>query len=114
MFNPYVKAIIGAVVVFLGSLFTAFDDNILTTTEILAAVGLGIGALGAIWASNLMVKWLVGGALAGLGALGLALQDDKLSAQEVITVVLAVAVALAAIYKTTNTTSDTPTSTTPV
>lgn len=103
MFNPYTKAILGAVVAFLGSIITAFDDSVLTTTEIFAAVGIGVGALGAICASHLMIKWLVSGFLAGLGSIGIALQDDKLSWQEVITAASATAVALYAVYSATNT-----------
>jgi hypothetical protein len=103
IYNPYTKAILGALIVFLGSLAAAFDDSVLTTTEILTAVGVGIAALGAIWAAHKMIKWLVGGLLAGLGSVALALQDDKFSTQEVITCASAVAVALAAIYATANT-----------
>lgn len=109
MFNPYVKAIIGAIVVFLGSLATAIDDhNHITHSELIIAIGLAIAALGAIWAAHKTIKWLVGGGLAGLSALAVALQDDKLSLQEGITIASAVAVALGAIYVSTNTASSTP------
>lgn len=103
MLNPYTKAVIAALIAFLGALAAAFDDSVLTTTEILVAVGVGIAALGAVWAAHKTIKWIVSGVLAGIGSLGLALQDDKFSTQEIITVVLAVLVALYAVYQTANT-----------
>jgi intracellular septation protein A len=103
LFNPYTKAIIAALVAFLGSLASAFDDSIITTSEILVAVGIGIAALGAVWAAHKTIKWLISGVLAGFGSLSLALQDDRFSAQEIITVGLAVLIALTAVYETANT-----------
>jgi hypothetical protein len=109
MLNPYTKAILAAVIAFLGALAASFDDSVLTTTEYLTATGVGIAALGAVWAAHKTIKWLVSGLLAGLGSVGLALQDDKLSAQEAITIGLAVATALYAVYQTSNTSaSNTP------
>jgi peptidoglycan/LPS O-acetylase OafA/YrhL len=103
MFNPYTKAILGAVLAFLAAISTAWDDSVLTTTEIVTAIGVGIAALGAIWAVRPELKWIVSGVLAGIAALAVALQDDSISAQEWITIVVATLTALGAIYATSNT-----------
>jgi hypothetical protein len=103
MFNPYTKAILGAIIVLLAGLTAAWDDSVLTTSEIFAAVGAAIAALGAIWAVNPQIKWLIGGLLAGLTSIGIALEDDRLSAQEIVSAVGATLVALYAVYATANT-----------
>ena len=103
MLNPYVKAVLAAIIAFLGGIAAGWDDSVLTTTEIVTAVGVGIAAMGAVWAAHKTIKWLVGGVLAGLSALAVAFQDDKLSLQEGITIVLAVLVSLYSIYATTAT-----------
>lgn len=109
MLNPYTKAILAAMTAFFGAMATAWDDSILTTTEIVAAVGVGIAALMAVWAAPYLVKWLVSGLLAGLGAVGVALQDSAISWQEWITIVGVVLAALYAVYQTPNTvTSNAP------
>lgn len=103
MFNPYTKAILAAALAFFGAMASAWDDSILTTTEIVTAVGVGIAALMAVWAAPHAVKWLVSGLLAGLASLAVALQDDKISTQEWITIVGATLAALYAVYQTSNT-----------
>lgn len=103
MFNPYTKAVLGAMLVFLSSMASAWDDSVLTTTEIITAVGAGLAALGVVWAAHKTVKWLWGGALAGVSALAIALQDDKISAQEWVTIAVGVLGTLTLIYATPNT-----------
>lgn len=103
MFNPYTKAILGAVVVFLSAIASAWDDSVLTTTEIITAVGLGIAALGLIWGLNPTLKWIMSGVLAGVSALAIALQDDAISAQEWVTIGIAVFGALAVVKQVSNT-----------
>ena len=103
MFNPYTKAIIGALLAFLGALATGWDDSVLTTSEIVTAIGAGIAALGLIWAANKNIKRIVSGILAGVASLAVALEDDAISAQEWITIAVVTLTALAAVYQTPNT-----------
>ena len=103
MYNPYTKAILGAVLAFLAAIATGWDDSVLTTTEIVTAVGIAIAALGAIWAVNKNLKWIVSGILAGIASLAVALQDDAVSAQEWITIAVATLTALGAVYQIENT-----------
>ena len=103
MFNPYTKAILAAALAGLGSLATAWDDSVLTHTEIVTSVGVTLGALAVVWASHLTIKWLMSGLIAGLGSFAVAVQDDKISAQEWITLAVAVVTALLAVYSTPNT-----------
>lgn len=103
MLNPYTKAVMGALLAFLAAISTAWDDSVLTTTEIVTAIGVAIAALGAVWAVNANLKWIVSGVLAALAALAVALQDDAVSAQEWITIVIATLTALGAVYTIDNT-----------
>jgi hypothetical protein len=103
LFNPYTKAILGAVIVLLSGLVAGWDDSVLTTTEIFTAFGAAIAALGAIWATSPTIKWAVSGLLAGIAALGVSLEDNAFSAQEVISVIGSVLIALYAVYATPNT-----------
>lgn len=103
MFNPYTKAILSAALVFLAGLVTAFDDSVLTTTEILTAVGAGLAALAVVWAAHKTVKWLWSAGLAGLTSVGVALQDDRVSAQEWVTIAVAVVGSLVLVYQASNT-----------
>jgi hypothetical protein len=103
LLNPYTKAILAALLAFLAAIATGWDDSVLTTTEIVTAVGVGIAALGAVWAANKNIKWIVSGVLAAIAALGVALQDDSISAQEWITIAVATLTALSAVYATPNT-----------
>lgn len=101
MFNPYVKAVLAAIIAVAGALGAGYDDSILTTSEIVLAVGAGVVALGAVWATS-TGKAFVSAAVAGLASVGVSLQDDKLSAQEVTTIIIATVTALGAVYAATN------------
>src|SRR4029077_4077421 len=103
MYNPYTKAILSGVLAFLAAIATSWDDSVLTTTEIVTSVGVGIAAIMAVWAAPINVKWIVSGALAGISALAIALQDDAVSLQEWVTIIVAALTALAAVYQTSNT-----------
>lgn len=103
MYNPYTKAILGAILAFLAAIATGWDDSVLTTTEIVTSVGVAIAALGAIWAVNKNLKWIVSGVLAAIASLAIALQDDAVSAQEWITIGVATLTALVAVYSIENT-----------
>lgn len=96
MFNPYVKAILAAIVAVGGSLAAGWDDSILTTSEVVLAISAGVVALGAVWATS-TGKAVVGAVVAALAALAPSLADDKLSAQELTTLIVATAVALGGI-----------------
>lgn len=105
MFNPYTKAILGAMLILLGSLASAVEDGTrLTTSEIITAIVLAIGGLGAIWAAHLTVKWLVGGLVAFGSSIAVAMQDGTgVSTQEWLVAGVATLTALTAIYATSNT-----------
>lgn len=103
MYNPYTKAILSGVLAFLAAIATSWDDSLLTTTEIVTSIGIGIAAIMAVWAAPKNIKWIVSGILAGISALAIALEDDALSTQEVVTIVVAVLTSLVAIYATPNT-----------
>ena len=103
MFNPYTKAILAALLAFLAAIATGWDDSVLTTTEIVTAIGVGIAALGAVWAASPNIKWIVSGVLAGIASLAVALQDDAVSLQEWVTIIVATLTALGAVYQTSNT-----------
>lgn len=103
MFNPYTKAILAAAIALFGGLATGWDDSVLTTSEIVIAVGLAATALTVVWAFSKTIKWLWSGVIAGLGALAIALQDDAISAQEWITIAGATLGALYLVYQTANT-----------
>lgn len=107
MFNPYTKAVLGAMLVMMATLANAVEDGSqLTTSEIITAVGVGIAALGGVWAAHKAVKWLVSGLLAFLGALATAIEDGHgVSTQEWLTLAVATLTALTAIYVTPNTTA---------
>jgi len=113
MLNPYVKAVIAAIIALAGALGTGYDDSVLTTSEIFVAIAAGVVALGAVWATPIG-KAVVGAVVTGIATLGVALSDDKLSAQEVTTVIVAVLTALSGIYTLKNTSNGSPTSTQPV
>lgn len=102
MFNPYVKAIILAVLAAFGVLATSVDDGAISTSEVVLAVAAFVGGLGVVWAANKTIKWLVGAAVTGLTSLGAALLEGGVSLQEGITIAVAVVTALAAVYKSTN------------
>jgi hypothetical protein len=105
MFNPYTKALLGAVLVLLGTIANAMEDGTgLSTSEIVTAVVVTLGALGSIWAAHITIKWLVGGVVAFLGALATAMEDGTgVSAQEWVTMSVAAVTALVAVYATANT-----------
>lgn len=103
MFNPYVKAVIAMLLAVAATLGTAWDDSLLTTTEIVTAVAAGFIAFTGVWAfKNPQVKAGIAAVVAGLASLGLALEDDKLSAQEITTIIVATLTALMVVYKTPN------------
>lgn len=94
------KAIIAGAIAMASTVATAYDDEILTSSEKALAVAAGLTALAGVWAfSNKWVKAGIAAAVSGLAALGAALADDAVSAQEWVTVILAVLVALYSVYE---------------
>ncbi len=106
MFNPYTKAILGALLAMLTALVTAVEDgSSFTTAEIATAVLMFFGGLSAVWAANYSIKWVMGGVMAAGAAVVTALQDSGISTQEWLTIAVAGVTSLAAIYTLQNTES---------
>lgn len=101
MFNPYVKALLTAASILLAGLFSAYDDSVLTTSEIIGSVVVALAGMTIVF-SSATFKWLWGAGIAGVTALGIALQDDMISAQEWITIVGAFFGSLILVYSVKN------------
>lgn len=114
MFNPYVKAILAAVIALVASLSAAVEDGHVTHAESVVGVVAAITALSVVWAvGHPMIKWIMGAVIAGAAAFATAVLDDKVTYAEWITIAGAALAALS-IAVTTNTTNASPTSKTPV
>lgn len=101
MFNPYVKAVIAAVLAGLGSVATALDDNVLTTSDVVVAIGVFVGGFALVWATT-TGKEVIGALVAGLGSLGTALLEGGVSLQEGVTIAVVALTALVGVSAVTN------------
>jgi uncharacterized membrane protein len=107
VFNPYIKAVIAVIAAVFGALAVGYDDSILTTSEIVIAVGAAFVAGWAAWAAKpVWAKAIAAASTAGLAQLAIALQDDMMSAQEVVTLGVVTVGALAAVYQIPNSRAD--------
>jgi hypothetical protein len=104
MFNPYTKAVLGALLAMLTALVAGVEDGTgLSSSEIASAVLLFFGGLAAVWAAHAAIKWLAAGAMAAGSAVVVALQDGGISTQEWLIIAVAGMTSLVAIYATPNT-----------
>lgn len=97
------KAVIVAAFALAGALGSAYDDSILTTSEIVLSVSVAFVAFTGVFAlTNVTLKTLVGTVVVALGAFATSLNDDQISAQEWTTIAVAVLGSLASVYAAGN------------
>lgn len=111
MFNPYVKAILGAVAAAVAALSIGIQDGALSKSDVTLAVSAFIVAVSVVWAvGHPVLKWLSASIVAGLAAFADAVLDDAISYSEWLTIAGAVVGSLVLVYRANNTTNDAPNS----
>lgn len=103
MFNPYVKAFLGAVAAAVAALAVGIQDGHLTTSEVVIAISAFVAGITVVWSvGHPTLKWLSGAVIAGLSAFSAAVLDDAISYADWITIAGAVVGALVLIYGNEN------------
>ena len=111
MFNPYVKAILGAVAAAVAALSVGIQDGALSKSDVSLAISAFIVGIAVVWAvGHPVLKWLAAGVVAGLAAFSDAVLDDTITYADILTIIAAVVGSLLLVYSNANTSNDSPTS----